>query len=202
MAQVYYGDADDFKTICFGMPDPRIKSFLMNRWNDTKNFFTNNDFINNSERIIEKYYYGGGMERARAVLKNTGRLLNDPNAIYPLKTLEEFQTAPPGMRRWIMANPTVRELNQKQLIQGYEGKYVDNDPDTIGNDNYDYRLVMDGIVNINKDSSYTNFFDELKYGDRRLTLDEKIDILNTWDKLEDILKNTNEDPTNIYGGTR
>lgn len=204
MALAYYGDEGSFNTVCFGMPDSNTREYLLNKWDNVKNLFSNNRFIEETDRIMKTYSSNEYLNKARSVLKSTGRLLLNPNEIYLIKNLEDFQTATPTMQRWIMANPKLRKLYQRQLVYGYGNSYLDLEPWAVGDDHYDYRKVVDGIalsnyVNLNQ---YNLYHDINRENDRELTPDEQFDILETWRHLEYILENTNEDPTNIFGGKR
>jgi hypothetical protein len=46
----------------------------------------------------------------------------------------------------------------------------------------------------------TQYFDELVEGDRELTLEEKVDILTTWDALQMYFNAGKDDPTSPFGG--
>jgi len=112
--------------------------------------------------------------------------LFDSDTIRPLHTLEEFQHAKARMRRYVMANPELRSMFHKQRIEGYGSSYEDLEPDRIGANHYDYRRVMDGVVEIDEsgDWSSTTYFDELRDGDRDLLLSEQVNISLTWEMAE------------------
>jgi hypothetical protein len=207
MARVVYGDASDFNTICFGMPDPATRKFLDEQWSNNRRFFIDNNFVNEVDSLMANYQSANTLTRARAILRSTDSLLTDPDRIYMLETLDDFQTATPAMQRWVMANPLARKLAQEQLIYGYAKTYHDIDPDGIGETHYDYRRAVDGLVKLyakdnEDDYSHTEYLDSLLEEDRELTLDEKVDIRRTWENLEYFLNYTDQDPTNIYGGER
>ena len=79
--------------------------------------------------------------------------------------------------------------------------YVDVEPKRIGDDHYDYRRVMDGVMVITDDDWYAKcYVEELKEGDRDLSHGEKTDIIQTWSNLEYLIALNKEDPTSADGG--
>ena len=59
------------------------------------------------------------------------------------------------MKRYIMANPHVREAYQEQRIAGYDGTYKDPFADDTIENHYDYRRVMNGVVVDSVEHDYT-----------------------------------------------
>lgn len=107
--------------------------------------------------------------------------------IHEIINFEDFQNANITMQRWIMANPIVREQYLKNNIEGYGDSYTNLHGNTIGLNNYDYRRVMDKVIDENEvDERFViRYFDEpLLIGDRELNHYEKVQILNTWRAAE------------------
>lgn len=100
-----------------------------------------------------------------------------------------LQEANLTMQRWIMANPQVRELYLGQDICGYSDEYVDLDPGKMGEDHYDYRRVMNGIIRDepNGDYTITHYYEDLHIGDRELEFYEQEPILHTWSAIDYML---------------
>lgn len=123
------------------------------------------------------------------------------DVISTMSSLEAMQNAKPIMRRFIMANPTVRELFHKDRCFGYGEDYVDNHPGTLGEDHYDYRRVMDEVVFINDDDVFevVNYGEELEEDEIELNIIEKRDIINTWEWCEYHMDKGN-DVTDPEGG--
>ncbi len=121
--------------------------------------------------------------------------------IRPLTMIQDIQNATMLMQRWIMACPEVRTLYHNQGCEGYTGSYVDVDPGLVGDQHYDYRRAMDGLVVFDDqgDWSATTYFDELRDGDRDLLLDEQIDIQTTWEAMRYHVTRNKDDPTSMTG---
>jgi len=103
------------------------------------------------------------------------------------------------MQRFIMANPMVRQLYHDQRCDGYSGTYIDVQPDATKEDHYDYKRVMNGIVQQDGDGTmfYTQYMDQLHHGDKELALAEQVSILDTWEIAEMFIKAGN-DPTSVW----
>lgn len=119
-------------------------------------------------------------------LQNLG-LLQSVNEILPLVTLEQLQNANPLMMRYIMAEPTTRQNFLDGNIYGYGDQYnnfTQSLSDGVGDDDYDYRRVMNGVFVLNEGDEDTyyrkHYFEDLVEGDRPLTIDESLAIQETW----------------------
>lgn len=109
-----------------------------------------------------------------------------------------LQNANPTMQRWIMANPTVRELYQDQNIDGYSEQYKDVFGGGIGDSDYNYRRVTTGVImDDSTDDTWTvkHHYEDLLPGDKELDHYEKCIILETWSATDWILDNCNFDFT-------
>lgn len=139
-------------------------------------------------------------------LTRTVKGLFHPNAIVPMTTIEDVQKAKPVMQRYMMAHIGIRKLYHLQRCDGYSDSYVDHSPGVVGNDHYDYRRVMGGIVQDYKDDEGNDawkvvmFADDLLEGDRDPDADEKFLILEGWDLIE-LALSQKRDPTDIFNGS-
>lgn len=124
------------------------------------------------------------LRNARNVLREIQSIVV-PNVIFPLLTPGHLQNAPPIMQRYIMACPEIRQEYQQGRLDWYNDTYVDDDPDTIGENHYDYRKAVSGIVQ--DDASYMVDLEEMRPGDQELTLREQTDISVTWEFVKECL---------------
>lgn len=100
-----------------------------------------------------------------------------------------LQNANATMQRWIMAHPDVRKLYLDQNIDGYSGSYQNVFGKEIGEDDYNYRRVMDGVMCDEGDTTVVRqYLDDLLEGDRELNHYEKVKILHTYDAIDYLLK--------------
>ena len=134
--------------------------------------------------------------------QNVAKELFHPNTIMSLVNLDEIRNAMPVMQRYIMAEPYIRGLLAEQRCSGYVDTYFDAEPGKIGEDHYDYRRVMHGVVTTNgcpKDPEdavmeCTAYSEELREGDVELNYLQQASILLTWE-IARALAEDGEDPT-------
>lgn len=184
--QIVYGDGG-FDALAYGETHPNVARFIGEQAGQLSSSISQagRGFMDYVGGMVDRVSRSEIGQRIQALASKAGTLFDSDN-IRPLETLEEFQHAQSKMRRWIMANPTLRGLYHQQRIEGYGPSYEDLEPDRIGVGHYDYHRVMDGVVEIddNGDWSSTTFFDELRDGDRHLELSEQVAISLTWEMAE------------------
>lgn len=179
--------------------------YLKNQFNNFTGVLTNtaNSFIQASREQFERFNSHAAIEFARNVVKSVmGKAEVTTDRITTLWEINQFQGASLQMQRWVMANPTVREYYHDQRCEGYSDTYVDVQPKLRGEEHYDYRRVMDGMVQYDEEDNWFAkiYCEELIEGDRDLTHGEKTDILYTWSKLEYLMALGKDDPTSPEGG--
>lgn len=160
-------------------------------------------FIEDSMALHEKFY-DSNIERAAKAAVRMVKNLTNPNTIQRLDSLEEIQSASPLMQRYIMSEPYLRQKYQEQLCSAYGGTYIDTDPGFLREWHYDWRRVNNGMVHFigeGEDEQWRSvtYIEDLKDGDRELTFDEKIDILQT-QAIARLFAEAGEDPTDPFGG--
>lgn len=202
--QIIYGGADTWDALAYGEQNPVNLNYFQNQIQNFGNTLTEigKQFHADAASIYERFNGSEAMQALRNVTK-MAKSLFQPNIICNISTLESFQIATPVMQRWIMACPAVREVFNEQRCDGYSDSYVDMNPGTIADSHYDYRRVMDGVVKETEDDGWSVKFyaEDLHENDRDLLVDEKVDILSTWDSLNYFMQAGLKDPTNPYGGS-
>ncbi len=178
--------------------------YLRNQFNNFTGVLTGtaNDFIQRSREQFERFNSSAAMEFARNMVKSVmGTAEVTTDRITTLWEVNQFQGASIPMQRWVMANPVVRDLYHAQGCEGYSDTYVDMQPKVSGEEHYDYRRVMDGVIQFDKDDNWFAkiYVEELTEGDRDLTHGEKHDIIQTWSKLEYLIALGKDDPTSPDG---
>ena len=106
-------------------------NFMSNMLPDSVAFFTN---VLQLQKQIAK---NRAIQIAKGAFRKVRSLWNEDD-IRELTTIGDFQNAPEKMKRYIMAEPTVRALWQKQLCDGY-GDYCENNRDKSGEELIEYR---------------------------------------------------------------
>jgi hypothetical protein len=203
MAQVIQGGINGFDALLYPTYNPvNLQYFQNSIAAATQNLNeVGRNFMASAQELYERVNGSQAIQAARNVLRMVGGAFHDGNHVYAINTIENFQSASPVMQRWIMANPDVRALYQQQRCSGYAETYHDLEVGRIKESHYDYRRVMDTVVQEEGKSWVAiQYFDELKEGDRNLTTDEKVDIMNTWDIINCFIAKGKEDPTDPMGG--
>lgn len=198
----YGGSFDAFDALVYGEQNPSNIQYLQQRIGHSMDRLTEygKSFLSDVGTIFDKFNGSGAMKFIRDTTR-AAKTLFQPNIINYLPDLESIQQSNFVMQRWVMAQPDIRALYQKQLCDGFTDSYVDNDKKDIGETHYDYRRVMDGVVTYTDDSFGFKFFpDELKPGDVELSHHDKADILNTWSIVKAFVEQGIDDPTSPYGG--
>lgn len=150
---------------------------------------------------VDEFFSRDNLEYERDLYNQSGRVDDILRACYDL---ESIARANPVQQRWIMANPNLRKLYNRQLIHGYQETYVDTEPDVLGEDHKDYRLAVNGIMR-SDENGYDLiewFFDEVDVDDAILSVNEQFDIMDSWETTDLILKYSDVDPTSVNYDTR
>jgi len=205
VAIIYDGGVDLFSAMSGGQPHPGTIDFLSRQFNNVSNNLSevSRRFHEKAKTVFDKTYNSDAMRLARAASRRVKSLWGS-DEIKALVNIGDLQHARVNQQRWIMANPLARELYHEQRLDGYQDSYVDMQPGVRGEDHYDYRRVMNGIVSFSEETeneanwSATTYFDMLYDEDRELDIDEQANILSTWHYLEMYLKAGKEDPTSKF----
>jgi len=154
------------------------------------------DFVIDRFNHVTSAGYEQRIENMRNRLNNNWQV----DTIKVLRNYEEIQEAPPVMQRWIMANPNLRQHYNNGNLSGWDGTYVDFQPGTIGETQYEYRRVMDGVIHRNEDDQLVavNYHEKLLDGDEILSILNKTDILTTWSTIDKHLDESIVDPTSPF----
>lgn len=155
-------------------------------------------FLNTAMASYQHLIDGSLTRGARKIARLVNGMAH-PNSIIALDTIQAVQAAKPLMQRYVMACPEIRTIYHKQLCDGYSDSYVDHHPGMIGEDHYDWRRVMNGIVQTAEDGSWkvTEYFEDLAENDRELEAIEQFAILDTFDVVKQAIAKR-VDPTDIF----
>lgn len=197
---VTFGAASDFNHLIFGQKAAGTLQYLERQMTNFSETLTEagRSFFTAVPAIYEKFNGAEAMRLARNAMQKAGSVFQR-DEVWRFDSIGQVQNAKFVMQRWVMAQPTVRQMYHEQRCSGYEDTYVDVQPGRIGEDHYDYRRVMDGVVRDDPTEeggwTATVYIDDIHEGDRELTHDEKTDILSVWDLVETLMKNGERDPT-------
>jgi len=139
------------------------------------------DFVAGAQSMYEKVNNSAVINASKALLMNIDSHISQ-DAIYYVNqnNIEDANTI---MQQYIMANPVMNNLYQRDMSYGFQDTYFDKEPDVKGEEREDYRRVMDGSL---------EFFDDgvgyvVSYAssdETELDMMEKITIKDTWAEVE------------------
>lgn len=205
MAQVFIGGDNEFNALVYGEKHPATIQYLQTQLYQPSVQLTaaSQQFFADSQDLFERFNSAEALSLAQAAIRKVKGVFQ-PNSIRPLWELSELQNAPLVMQRWIMAQPDIRQAYHAQRLDGYADTYVDMHPGACGSAHYDWRRVNEGVLqpvdHPDYDWQHTEYFDDLVEGDRHLSLEEKVDILSTWDMVQAFYRQGKDDPTSPFGG--
>lgn len=200
-ASIISGTPDTFNVLAYGERHPDTVRFFEQQMMNVSSLAgqVSDRFLAQAKGLYERYSSEEARRNARAMIR-AAKSIFQRDVIRDLNTMEEFQTAPPIMQRWVMSAPEIRELWQKQRIDGYSHSYYDPDPDSVGTDHYDYRRAMSDMIQFTDDGwKVESFYEPLLPGDGELYFEDKVIILNAWEQVTAMLEAAGEDPTSVFG---
>lgn len=193
--------SEAFNQLLFKNQHPAHAEYFQQQVTKFSNTLTDagREFMAKSKAIYEKIHDSSVIRAAQAAIRMV-KAVRHPNAIWAMKELDDFRCAKSVMARWMMTMPELRDLQERRLIAGYDG-YVDLDKGKSGNQQYDFRRVMDGVVQTAEDGTeyYERYYEELRADDRELTDIEKLDILSSH-RIARMYLEALEDVTDKFGG--
>lgn len=126
---------------------------------------------------------------AQTVARNAG--IVDLDLIRPLSTLDDLATAPQCMQLEMASYAPMRELIQNGCIDGYGYDAQDLLPPTYVDD-----MIMDYVSTFGDGSHNEDLKLELVVGDHQMYSNtDKLHFAETFDFIDDVLLNTNLDPS-------
>ncbi len=203
VANVIPGDSLEFNALVYPQHSSNMINYLSAGIEKLGSVVTDSSryLLDRAANMFNDMSSGETARRARAAIMSTKpAYLND--VVFPLNNLREIQSANLYMQRWVMAEPTVRRVYHDQRCDGYFNTYLDVHPEDVGEQHYDYRRVMDGVVVAENEPNMISryYIEDLIDGDRDLTPHEKFDILSTWEIVRNCMLAGGEDPTSPVGG--
>lgn len=200
------GDADDFTAAIGFMPSKRvIRSIdeMADRFDDMVSGSSRSFFDRTRERTKDRRLTVDRFKRkARAVRRATENLFRTDD-IRLLDDIGEFQHAPSKQLRFLMAETTVRKRYLANRCAGYEDRYIDAEPNMIGEDHYDYRVLHHGHVRHHEDGTFGARFypQELRHSDDELDYEDQVELILSNERLKWWVDQEDEDPTSRYNVT-
>ena len=173
------------RALLYRQPNPTMIDYINTGLNRLMEYGNNlsEGFKTAISNVYNQYWSDSALEASKWVLHSVGGTQQDVILPVPYET---FNNANLLMQRYIISQPELNELYRKNMCHGFDGTYYNIEPNTYGEDRYEYQRVMDGVLQFNTEGSgYINHYsnsDEVE-----LDFVEKITILDTWNNVARIL---------------
>lgn len=206
MPQVFFGGDNEFNALVFGEQHPGTLQHLQQQLSQPSAHLLGQaqQFFANSWDLYEQFHGAEAVRLAEAAVRKVKGIFQ-PDSVRALYELADLQQAPPVMQRFLMACPEIRQAYHDQRVDGFAESYVDMHPGRIGLAHYDYRRVVEGVLqpvedNPEYDWEHVEFLGDLHPDDRERTLQEKVDISTSWVFAKAYLREGKDDPVSPVGG--
>lgn len=204
MNLAYSGD-DAFNALLYGDKNPDTVSYFRERISQIPDTITEygRAFMERTRTAFEHYNGASAVRFARSILAKVQHV-SKPDVVQSLRTVEQLREAGSVMQRWMMANPVINQKYIRQQLDGYSETYASTHGSSIGHDNYDYRRVKQGWVemDVEEDGAWkaVEYLDDLRPGDGELDILQQSDIHDSWRWGEYLLALGKDDFTDKTGG--
>jgi len=198
MARFIEGDDESFDYMFYGEQDRGLQSYFSERLERASSGLqrAGSEFLERARNMHERFYNSDAVRYARAAARIVESVWTS-DEVRRIVDLKGLQTAKPRMQRWLMAEPTYRKLYNEGRAAGYGESYEDIDPGKLGEEHYDYRRVMSGmVVELDGDCDWesTTYDEDLHDENDRLMVDEQVDITESWHLMAHYAKLGKNDP--------
>jgi hypothetical protein len=208
MATVSYGSDETYREMVYGKTCASAIQFVQNQFNQIPTNLSEmgREWYARQKETFLNFENSSAARLAAAAARKIRGMMGE-NCIRPLCSLADLQQAPTVMQRYVMAQPDVRTLYNRGMCEGYVDTYTDLHPGTVGENHYDYRRVMNGIVvapgefdEVTSESTWhaTTYDEDLLPDDNELEFDEQVDILQSWDTIRNAILHGKDDPTSAW----
>lgn len=206
MASGFYGGEAELNLFTSGEPHPAMLQYAREQAQVIGNYIqrTGSQLAQNVIQAYETFYSDTALHHARVAMTRVKSYFQE-DKIQMLTSIYEIQQAPPVMQRFIMAEPTIAKMYDQGRCEGYGNR--NPFPGQYGEENYNWRRVMDGVVritNADEDNPHDGwevviYGEDLMEGDRNLILPEQHAILQSWESMKYSLARSMLDPTSRSG---
>ncbi|WP_257291128.1 hypothetical protein [Endozoicomonas sp. ONNA1] len=157
-------------------------------------------FFQERKDELAAFTHGGGARLAKAAVRKLHGIWG-ADEFRPLNTIGELQHAPQVMRPYLMAEPTVRAIWQKDMCDGW-GDVAETRRNYSGENLVEWRRVMNGHLVAEGDTDYyVNYYnseDEDLLPEEELTIDDQVSIRESWYAMVRFVAAGKEDPTSPF----
>jgi len=190
------GGEQAISALLYKQQDPSLLQYLQNNIQagaDALGGVADN-FVNQAKLMYDKFNNSALINASKALLYSTGTHFSQ-DIIIPV-AYDNLGTTNLIMQQYIIAQPDVNKLYQDNMCSGYDGVYLDRENGITGTDRYDYRRVMDGVIQHDDNHNGEAYIMHYSQDDEEeeLSFMDKSAILDTWANVVNALAN-GIDPT-------
>lgn len=188
-----------FNTSMFGDSSNYMGNYLQHQMN--KMYSSGMDVVNDGlyNTLQRSHDYIMDASRQYNIMKELHKndLCSMDDYLIPCYSFEELQVAKPAMQRYIMAEPHLRQVYLDGNCDGYSDTYVSPYSTGVGDLDYNYRRVVDGVQRFdeNGDGYIVRYIEPLDDNDNDLHIHEQVAILRTWDTIRNLMRSNHYDFT-------
>lgn len=205
MVQIVSGGVAAFDANVYVPPQPDTVEYLQTTMNNY--FHRLGEPARQLYQTVADRITGYDYEKLGYMMQAVGRTVQNmwmDNVIQPLYEVGQMQHAPQVMVRWLMAEPTIRQLYHNGEAEGYGDRYVDYSPGLIGEEHLDWQIVNDGVIHEDEegvDYCVDYFYDsDPRYDPEydNLNVNDVANIMRTWTHMAAYAEAKLEDPTSKW----
>lgn len=144
-------------------------------------------FVSTVRNMYDRFNGQEAINRAKMALYSAGIHFNQ-DMIYPVR-YENYRDMNLMMQRYVMSQPDVSELYRKNKCYGFSDTFIDPEPNTYGEDRFDYQRVMDGVVQFRTGENGEAFIKHYSNSDDqdKLSILDKLSVIETWDTVSRLI---------------
>lgn len=182
--------------------DNMVRDYLINQ-RHTNTYGLGTEFYDSMLARYDQIQNSEPIRAAKAIYRKMVNGIDNyfNNQIVLLDTIGKMQNPPPVMFKYLVANPTVRDLRDKERIVAYSNVYNDpiEDVTNIEDIKY-YRHVMNGIIHKKDGELNCVRYLESSTTKSTITIEEQLDIFYSWMNINYAILTGNDDPTDNENG--
>ena len=187
MAQLRVIDGGDFAASAI-LYKPHTQDTLHYFSQNLENVYNKLGNINSSfVSTVQNMYnsnYGEEAQRATQIILNKANSVLSHDHITAIP-YEYIPIASTYMQEFVMSQPDISKLHQKQCCYGYQDSYIDMEPGVYGKDRITYQNVMDGVLQFEENEEELGYINHYSNGsDQELTSIEKMSVLDLWEDVK------------------
>lgn len=148
--QTLQGGQDALDSLLYRPPDEATINYMQSKlhdiWTGVKDI--GNRFKESAKRLFDTSYSAEAIQRAKRYLLQADYALAD-NVITRVSQ-ESYKNINPFMQRYLMDLPSINDLYNRNLCNGFPDTYVDTEPNVKGEDRELFQDATDGILRFDK----------------------------------------------------